>query len=370
MAQEHWREDENIKWAEKLGKIEKKRKNSEFQSFLNELFIVLDEDCDGKLSPDELILPLLGFGITKEPEYIEKSLVYCFEGKKLSEIQIEKEKFLSLFSEDNRTDNTIKALEYWTKRSLQEAENLLRARRLSMGLILRAETRIQEVVPKVFCTIDQYLSTIKNWWKDLTCTSTKDQKIRKSLHGGEFENIHKSRFMDFLASKNLVSNKIEAFRLASEIESAGMIFFSNFEKIFFRALLKSALMNLASGLNDFQFAGGDDIGIRLLRCQRKFMVSGVAVKKSLMGVQGKIALNAVCKYIGEHEGCVRGRVIKDVQEELKRADEDIEERVHGYLYRINEDAERYLDNFGNLRSVEDAWEIKEKVKNSFERTFA
>lgn len=368
LAQEHWRQDENIKWAEKIGKKDKKRKNLEFQGFLNELFDALDEDRDGKLSPDELILPLLAYGITNDPSCVEKSLVYCFEGKKLSEIKIEKEKFISLFGDDTRTDKTLKALEHWTKKSLQDLENLLKARRLSLGLILRSETRIQEVVPKIFCTIDQYLSTIKGWWKDLAGSSTK--KPKKKLQNIEFEKIHKSKFMDFLTSKNLVSNKIEAFRLASEVESAGMIFFSSFEKIFFRALLKSGLMNLATGLNNLQFAGGDNLGIRLLRCQRKFMVSGVAVKKSLMGVQGKMALNAVCRYRDEHEDCVRGRVMKDIQEELKKADEDIEDRIHGYLYRINEDAERYLDRWGNLKSVEDAWEIKEKVKNSFEKTFA
>lgn len=364
LAQNEWRTEENQIWAIKQGKTTKKKLNLNFQKFLCDLFEALDEDNNGKLSSDEFILPLLSYGVTNEPKYIEKALIHIFQGKDLDSIQIEKENFLSLFTEDSRADKVLQALEYWTKKTLNDAENLKKARRLSMGLILRTETRIEEVVPKTFCTIDQYVITIKQWWKDLVLSSNKVKKTQNI----ELEKVHKSKLMEFLMSNNLVSNKIEAFAMICEIENSGFVVFVKFEQIFFKALLKSALMNLATGLNDKKFAGSDSLVARLFRCQRKFMVSGVGVKKSLLNVQGRLALNAVCKYQSEHENCVKNKIFRDVKSELRKADEDIEERMHGYLYRINEDAEQYLDQWGNLKSLEGMWEIRDKVKYSVEKT--
>jgi hypothetical protein len=350
-------EESSHSWRAKLNSTPKSRSKT-FQAFLLELFEALDEDHSNKLTADEFIMPLLAYGISSDPKYIEKALIQMFS-KDLSEIFIEKEQFLRLFVEDPRTENILKALEFHTRCYLNDVEKARVARRKSLGILTRTETRIEEVVPKVFCTIDQYLLIIKKWWKELT--------LCKNSLQDENEKIHKSKFMDFLTGKNLVSNKIEAFRLATTSERMGMIDFESFEKIFLKAILKSALINLAEGLNNKKFAGEDSLAIRLARCQRKFMVSGVGQKNTVLSLQGRQALQAVSRFQTYHIQSARNKAMVDVREVLRKDEEDADDKLLGYLYKINEDAEKFLDPWGNLKHGQKTWEIREKVRNSFEK---
>ena len=356
LAQYKWVEEETSLWKNK--RSSPKSTNKDFQFFLKQLFEVLDEDHSECLTADEFILPLLSYGITSDPKFIEKALIDMYH-KEISEISLQKDHFLKLFEEDLRTEYILKSLEMHTRNYLENIEKKNIARMKSLG-IRRTETKIEDVVPKKFCTVDEYDKMIKTWWKELlvNCITAKDTK----------DKIHKSKFMDFLAAKNLVSNKIEAFRLVTTSERMGMIDFEAFEKVFLKAILKSALMNLAEGLNNKKFAGeGDSLAIKLSRCQRMFMVSGIGMKNTVLSMQGRQALGAISKYQANHKESSRARAMVDVRQILEKSEQDAEERLNGYLYKISEDAERFLDNWGSLKSNQNLWEIREKVRNSNEK---
>ena len=349
--------DSTSRWVSKKGITVAGKLSKGFISFLRELFDTLDEDHSGFLTVDEFIIPLLCYGITIDAKYIEKALLMMFNVKSLTSLKIEKEAFVKFFKEDSKTDTLLSSLQQHTQYMLDKEEDLRLARRRSLGNALHLETRIEDVVPKIYCTIEEYIKMIKVWWKELLEENNLHQK-------SPFDNkIHQYQLTDFLVEKKLVSNNIEAIRLSNAMQQAGCVFYDSFEKIFLKALLKSGLLNLAFGLDNGDFAGRNtSLLMKLARCQRKFMVSGVSLRNSELALQGRKALQAVSKYQQEHSDTSRAKATINAQEYLANNAEYGGDRHKNYLYKINENAKEFVDQVGNVAtSLKDPWDIRDQV---------
>ena len=134
-------------------------KSKNFRKFLKELFDALDEDNNKVLTPDEFIIPLLSYGVTTDPAYIEQALLVIFKAKSLSSIKIERDKFVDLFKDDSRNDTILEALQYHTNLLVSYEENVKIARKKTM--VNRSETRIEDAVPRIYCTIEDFIRMIK-----------------------------------------------------------------------------------------------------------------------------------------------------------------------------------------------------------------
>jgi hypothetical protein len=74
------------------------------------LFDALDDNGNGTLEPDELILPLLAMGISPDSKFIGKSLMTIYKTNDLSEIKIKRDEFTNIFRGDVRTDYILETL--------------------------------------------------------------------------------------------------------------------------------------------------------------------------------------------------------------------------------------------------------------------
>ena len=343
-------------WINKKGARVSLNNARNFRKFLKELFDALDEDKNNVLTVDEFVIPLLSYGITTDPLYMEKALSLLLHTRHLSSVRIEKEQFLQLFQEDSRTDTILESLQHHTKSVLERAEETRLARRKTLGMVQRTETKIEDVVPRIYCTIEELVGTIKNWWSELLASAGKYLKYPS-------DRIHHSALSEFLAQKRLVSNNIEAMRLSNLLQKKNCIFFEQFESIFLKAILKSALMNLAVGLNSGEFAGKDSsLIMKLAKCQRKLMISGLSLRNTELCNQGKKALVAVEKYQNSHESGNRVRIMAKVKKEIEENKEDADQRVTNFLYKIDEHAGEFVDEDGKISTeLRNPWDIRNHV---------
>lgn len=348
-------EDETFRWVTKKGGNDSFSLPSNFIKFLNEFFDALDEDQSGNLTPDEFILPILAYGITTKPEYIEKSLLDVLGLKNLKDVKIEKDKFIGLFKEDIRTDAILSSLQSHTTEMLRQIEEKKFSKKLFRGYAIRSETKIEEIVPRTYCKLEEFIQMIDKWWLELLeKKNTKDQND---------EEVHKNIMIEFLTEKRLVKNSVEAVRLTLSLQISGMINFESFKKIFLKPMLKSALINLATGLNNTAFAGSDSLIMRLARCQRKLMIAGLSKRNNEISIQGRKALQAMARYQEKHLETSRAKVMEEVKKELKKTEQSAEDKLMEYLYKINESAHDFLDQWGNVKTkIKNPWEIRDELK--------
>ena len=73
-AQSRWINTERTKWIKSRGLEPQFNDSKGFIEFLRQLFDALDEDESGKITADELILPLLAYGLCPDAYYIESVL--------------------------------------------------------------------------------------------------------------------------------------------------------------------------------------------------------------------------------------------------------------------------------------------------------
>lgn len=360
-AYEKVHEDEIYRWVSKKGGNEFLNLPSNFLKFLSEFFDALDEDQSENLTPDEFILPILAYGITTKPDYIEKALLELLGTKNLKAVRIEKDKFISLFKEDSRTDTILNSLQLNTTEMLRQIEETKIAKKLYRGYAIRTETKIEDVVPRVFCTIEEFAQMIEKWWNEL-CEKGK-------IVDQDEEKIHKNLLTEFLTKKRLVKNNVEAVRVASKLQQASMINFESFEKIFLKPMLKSALVNLAKGLNNTSFAGSDSLIMRLARCQRKFMIAGLSQRNNELSIQGRKALQAVAKYQEKNTDTSRAKVMEEVRKDILKSEQAAEDRLREYLYKIKETAHDFLDDWGNVSTtLKNPWEIRDEIKRKRQKS--
>jgi hypothetical protein len=196
---------------------------------------------------------------------------------------------------------------------------------------------------------------IDKWWLELLeMQNTKEQND---------EEVHKNIMIEFLTEKRLVKNSVEAVRLALSLQIAGTINFESFKKIFLKPMLKSALINLATGLNNTAFAGSDSLIMRLARCQRKLMIAGLSKRNNEISIQGRKALQAMARYQEKHLETSRAKVMEEVKKELKKTEQSAEDKLMEYLYKINESAHDFLDRWGNVKTkIKNPWEIRDELK--------
>lgn len=355
IAQGKWWIGETAMWLNKKGRHLSLHLSKNFLKFLRELFEALDEDKNGILTADEFIIPLLSYGITTEPLYIERALLLLMHCKSLETIKIEKERFLQLFQEDCKTDVILKALQFHTASLLKEEEEVKLARKKTIAGVIRTETKIEDVVPRVYCTVEEMVKTMRIWWRGLLGSNERALKYPADC-------IHTSTLTEFLVSKRLVGNNIEAMRLCNSLQKSDFVFYDHFELIFIKAILKSALMNLAVGLSSDDFSGNDSLLMKLAACQRKFMIAGLSLRNTDLSAQGKKALQAVSKYQSAHADSSRVKVMQKAHEELESGKGEVITRLKGYLYKINEHAQEFIDEKGEISTeLVNPWDVRDQV---------
>jgi hypothetical protein len=71
LSQHKWVRTERERWVRSRGVEPAVQGSKAFKNFLRQLFLALDEDDSGRLSVDELVFPLLAFGLCPEARYVE-----------------------------------------------------------------------------------------------------------------------------------------------------------------------------------------------------------------------------------------------------------------------------------------------------------
>ena len=168
---------------------------------------------------------------------------------------------------------------------------------------------------------------------------------------------------DFLSEKKLVNNNIEAMRISNSLHSAGYVEYDKFLTIFLKPILKSGLANLAVGLQKGEFSGKDStLAMKLFRCQRKFMIHGITQKTDEISLQGKKALQALGKYQSQNKAVSRSIAMAKAKDQLDKEEDDEIFRLKGYLYKINEHAQEFVDPHGRISTkLRNTWDIRDQI---------
>ena len=136
-----------------------------FVDFLRQLFDALDEDESGALTPDEIIFPLLAYGLCPDAHYIETAFQVIFHCTDLSKIVIEREEFVSMFKEDSKTDRILQFL-HANASSMQCFQEDKITNRSESAPIRLHKDEMPDLFPLpklIYFGVEEYIRLIKLW---------------------------------------------------------------------------------------------------------------------------------------------------------------------------------------------------------------
>ncbi|CAG9322601.1 unnamed protein product [Blepharisma stoltei] len=332
-------------WIKKHGHVIPGTENKDFFEFIKDLFDALDEDNNKHLSPDEIIIPLIALGLCETAEMLEKILITSFDGKSLNDIVLYRENFICIFREDRKLDIMIKSLDFHTKNMINCDED---------NEYLRKNKEIEEnpmkKLPKCYCVIEDYIRMIKKWWSEIKSRYFKVTDIQIG---------------EFMVGKGLVSNKHEgSIMISSQNNKSKYITYEDFEKVFYKAIFKAELLNLAYGLQGLDLnEESSSVKLKFTMIQRQLMMTGTKPRASFHD-KGRIVLDSLDKY-RRSISSLMNKSNYEFDNSLDEAEKQNQTRIHDFLYSIKESAHPFLDQRGNLRSnIRNTWDVRENISES------
>ncbi|OMJ77212.1 hypothetical protein SteCoe_23249 [Stentor coeruleus] len=348
MSQNKWISTDRNRWIKTRGLEVSFHESASFLQFLRDLFDALDEDESGRLSADELILPLLAYGLCPDSYYFETALKVIFNCKDTSKIILDKDSFTNMFKEDSRTDNLLKNLDIHTKNMKKECGFSKKTNyRCESAPLQNFRGENEEGVMKyVYPKVEEFINLVKMWWAEM---------------GPIKECVHISKVADFLAERSIFSNKHEGMRIVQEICNQSTIRYEEYEKIFLKAIFKASLLNLAAGLNNGELETNDaSLRLKLSSYQRFLMLKGTDPDHE--SKLGRTTLQAICKYQNSQPDMSRLRVSKDIRNTIKAAENQHKERIKAYLYKLNTCAKEFVNEKGEITTTaKNTWDIRDFV---------
>lgn len=360
ISQNKWISTDRNRWIKTRGLEVSFHESASFLQFLRDLFDALDEDESGQLSADELILPLLAYGLCPDSYYFEtvffkQALKVIFNCKDISKITLDKDSFTNMFKEDSRTDNLLKNLDIHTKNMKKECSfgSKKKNYRCESAPLQNSRGENEEGVMKyIYSKVEEFISLIKMWWVEM---------------GPIKECVHISKVADFLSERSIFSNKHEGMRIVQEISNQSTIRYEEYEKIFLKAIFKASLLNLAAGLNNGELETSDaSLRLKLSSYQRFLMLKGTDPDHESR--LGRTTLQAICKYQNSQPDMSRLRVSKDIKSTIKAAELQHRERIKAYLYKLNTCAKEFVNEKGEITTTaKNTWDIRDFVDAKYSK---
>ena len=276
-----------------------------------------------------------------------------FNCRDTAEILLEREGFVNMFREDSKTDRILEFLNNSAKTHRMEIKIDSRCESAPASAIYKNSS---DVVPKLkYSSVDEYIKLLKYWWEFLQPVG---------------DTVHITRIGDFLAENNIVSNKHEGIRIMKEASSSSQVSYSQFEKVFLKAIFKASLMNLAVGLNNGDLGDADaSLRLKLSSYQRYLMINGSNPDYEFK--LGRSTLSAINKYIAGKPEISRNKVVKEIKKTVANADEKHKDRIKAYLYRIKERAKEFVNDRGEvLSNYKNTWDIRDIILEKFRKNIS
>lgn len=257
-----------------------------------------------------------------------------------------------MFNEDSKIDIILKNLDICAKALFGKNNELYSSRCESAPLQpLREDFEISKKF--VYCTVDEYLKLLRHWWENLRPVN---------------QLVHSSKVGEFLTEQNISPNKHEGMRILKEITDKSLVSYREFEKVFLKSILKSALLNLASVLNYGELGVSDaSLRLKLSNYERNFMIKGTSPDGEYK--QGKHILQAVSKYQAKQPGCSRNRVTENIQKTVEFTENSNKERLKGYLFKLKNRAREFVNDRGDIMTnLRNTWEISNVITDKYKKT--
>ena len=280
-----WVSSSTNMWMKKRGLELNSTGTVDFMKFLKKFFMAIDENEKGVITPNDIIIPLLSLGLSNDASYIEKAFLNIFDEDNISNIQIDKEKFLNLFKGDKKSEIILNCLDNFCREMLKEEEEKKIAqqaanRRFTSFITQSSIVAHEKPIELKYPTIEEFIRLLRKWWKELANDSA---------------SINISRVAEFLAEKGMAGNKHEGRAIAKRSEASTCCVYNSFEKIFLTAILKASFFNAAMLLNNHDFEDFS-MQLKLVMVQRRLMMAGTRSKFDPTAKQGRIALHALDSY--------------------------------------------------------------------------
>ena len=263
-------------------------------------------------------------------------------------IVLEREDFVNMFREDSKTERILEFLNTSAKAQSIEIKAASRCESAPSAALYKSSS---DVVPTLkYCTVDEYIKLLRSCWKFL-------QPVE--------DVVHITRIGEFLAEKNVASNKHEGIRIMKEVSSSSYVSYLEFEKVFLKAIFKASLMNLAVGLNHGDLGASDaSLRLKLSTYQRYLMINGS--NPDFEFKLGRNALQAINKYIEGRPEISRNKIVKEIKATVAHADEQHKDRIKAYLYRIKRRAKEFVNEHGEvMQNYTNHWDIRDIVLQKY-----
>lgn len=237
-------------WIKHHGKEAESRMSSQA---IMALFAALDES-EGTINCGTLIGHILTTGLADNAKDLKTAFETVFSCSNVYSFHLNEALFASLFHTKKVVDNIISVLTH-----VDEGQAI----RLSP-----ADPQPQWRMP----TFTRSMQILQAWWSDLN--------TQKS------EYVHIRKLADFMVSRGIVGNRHEGQRLVRAVGNpVEEVYVSqaHYYRLFYPALLKAAMVNMALGLAcDYSNQGNSSsMRLRMADLERKVMLSGLKSHKSI-----------------------------------------------------------------------------------------
>jgi rubrerythrin len=275
-----------------------------------------------------------------------------FNCNEVSKISIKIEEFISMFKEDSKTERILNYLQTHTAHMLKTEAEKFSNRCESAPVVYSRDINSTNSFSAIYCSTEDYIKLIKTWWKDL-----------KPLE----EVVHVSKIGDFLAEKNVVSNKHEGIRVASSVSASNLISYIEFEKIFLKAIFKASLINLASSLNSTEVGSCDaSLRLKLSNYQRNLMIKGNDPDYDFK--LGRTTLQAISKYQKTQPDTYSTKITKKINSTVANAEINHKDKIKAYLYKVKEHAKDFINDKGEVvTNLKNIWDIRDIINTKMSK---
>lgn len=125
-----------------------------------------------------------------------------------------------------------------------------------------------------------------------------------------------------------------------------VILYEDFESIFYKAIFKAELLNLAYGFQSIDL-DSSSIKLKFTMIQRQLMLDGTKPKLKA-SKPARVLLDSIDKY-QRSISTMANKSNYDMESSLNESENHNKIRIYDYLFTIKESAQPFLDNKGNLR---------------------
>ena len=232
------------------------------------------KDSEDVVNCGALIGHLLTIGLADNAKDLKTAFEVTFSCANVYHFNLDEALFSSLFQSKKVIDKIIEVL-------ASKETDVYNRDSLSNG---RPSTTSAVHLQWVFPTFTRSMRIITGWWND--------------INPNKSEYIHIRKLADYLVVLGIVGNRHEGQRLVHAIgKLCDEVYVSqpNYYRLFYPALLKAAVVNLAVGMSSGGKKSDASVRLKMADLERKVMLSGLKAKKNT--AQDKTAFAAYSDFV-------------------------------------------------------------------------